>query len=160
MHPDAADTSRSLRALIEAEPGITKSELRRSTGLAWGTVCHHTDRLVAAGLVQVHEGGKHKHLFRADVPGDALQRQVVLRRPHTREVLRLFEARREVDIPHAMEATGLSRRIVTLRLAELEEAGLLERRGTGRPRFARIRLDLGLWSPRRLEQAAMPLAVA
>lgn len=148
-------TTERLHALIEAEPGITKSEIRRSTGLAWGTICRHTERLVSEGRVVIHGDGKHQHLVPAHVSESVTRRQVALRRPHARDVLRLFDFHREVDIPRAMEETGLSRRIIALRLTELEEAGLLERRGFGRPRFARPAAAL---HPRRAEGGLLLVA--
>ncbi len=126
-----------IHALVTAKPGLTRSDLRRATGLAWGTITQHVDQLLEAGQLHALDDPKHQYLFATQMNRAAMRRHVIMARPHARAVLDLFSEHRELDTIAVMEHTGLTRRIARNRLQDLEDAGIIERRGEGRPRFAR-----------------------
>lgn len=153
MHFDQgkSDIADELHELIIARPGQTRSDLRRTTSLAWGTISHHVDRLLAAGKVQVLDDPKHQYLFDAGISPSAMRRHVTLSRPFAYAVMALFTQNKELDTPAVIAGTGLSRRVVSSRLQEMEDAGIIERRTTGRPRYG---LPLGF--PMRSMRAPQP----
>lgn len=57
----SAGTRARILALIAARPGMTRADLRRETGLAWGTVAHHLRSMEERGEVAAHRVGRRAH---------------------------------------------------------------------------------------------------
>lgn len=122
--------------LVRRRPGITKSEIRDELDLAWGTVAYHVDNMIEDESVRAMASGRCVGLFPADYRDNRMMWVSTLRKPETVRILRMFQTQREATILGVSESLGLSRRVARSRLFEMEAAGLLERRGKGRPRFA------------------------
>ena len=57
----SAATRARLLALLAERPGMTRADLRRETGLAWGTVAHHLRSMAERGEVEAHRVGRRAH---------------------------------------------------------------------------------------------------
>lgn len=117
-------TARRILDAVDRRPGSTLSELRRATGLGWGTIYHHLARLQRAGLVTLEKQGRLRRAFprgKGEVP------------PHhhhgrtRRRVAAAILASGPVTVEDLVAATGLSRRVVYHHAKRLIEAGLVER---------------------------------
>lgn len=127
--PDDARTLRSAaaRRILEAvdrRPGSGLSELRRATGLGWGTIYHHLARLQRAGLVTVEKRGRLRCAFPKGTD------QAPPRDHHgrtRRRVAAVIQERGPVTVDEVVRVTGLSRRVVYHHAKRLIESGLAER---------------------------------
>ena len=164
----AAGTVRDrLLALVHSDPGISKSELCRSLGIAWGTASYHVQILERAGLLELQRVGRAKALFPADL-GEQFRVALVCKR--AREGQLVLETLRRV--PQATQRDlavwlGVSRKVVRRAIQSLLDAGLIADLSTGlvsgRPRYVlaqRLQPSLGVApsAPFRLhlEQASAP----
>ena len=117
-------TARRILEAVERRPGATLSDLRRATGLGWGTIYHHLARLQRAGHVTLEKRGRLRRAFPKG------KDHVPPRDHHGRTRRRVAAAIVElgpVGVDALVKATGLSRRVVYHHAKRLIEAGLVER---------------------------------
>jgi len=57
----SAATRARLLALLAERPGMTRADLQRATGLAWGTVAHHLRSMLERGEVEASRFGRRAH---------------------------------------------------------------------------------------------------
>lgn len=64
----SAATRARLLALLSQRPGMTRADLQRETGLAWGTVAHHLRSMAERGEVEAHRVGRRAHFVVRERP--------------------------------------------------------------------------------------------
>ena len=129
--PDAeralrSPTARTVLDAVQKRPGASLTQLRRSTGLGWGTLYHHLARLQRAGLVTLE---KHGRLRRAFLRGGGEVEVAPVGGHHgrTRRRVAATIARGPTTVEALVRETGLSRRVVYHHAKRLIDAGLVER---------------------------------
>jgi DNA-binding transcriptional ArsR family regulator len=109
-----------LRALVEAEPGVTVNDAERASGLTHGAFAHHLQKLEDGGLVLAVRDGQLKRLF---VPG---AEPPAARAPLDERILDLVAQRqggaRPADLAREL---GASRQAVHYHLKRLVREGRL-----------------------------------
>lgn len=121
---------------IRASPGINKTALCATLGLAWGTVDYHLRRLSRDRQVALRPEGRETRCF----PGGL--------EPHRKALLSALAdgsgSRIAFVLRHCpgqgvgalSQQLGLSSKVVRRRLLRMVEDGMLERVGTHRPRYS------------------------
>lgn len=132
-------TKQRMLEFIRQAPGQTKSDLVRRSGIPWGTACYNLDLLERAGMIQAMRSSGAVRLF----PGELLPRNaqwmVLALESHTREVLQMFRTHRQLTPSEVIQSSGLSRGLVRRAFAALELAKVVEKQGSGRPRFVVVK---------------------
>ena len=123
-HPNRAQ----IHDLLQATPGLTTSDLSRSTGLARVVVQHHIRMLEAHRLVARREDGRARRFFVPEAaPGrDEMLIEAALRDDSRRRVAETLLAHQGATQRQLADLTGLSQRLVSYHLGRLESAGLVE----------------------------------
>lgn len=116
---------------IAAEPGLHFSGLARRLDLAPGAAQHHLRRLAGAGLVVAAAGGRTRY-FPAGTPPAVQGRAQLLDNPGINKVLAAVQARPGISVSAVAAATGRAVGTVAHHLDRLQQAGLVERRRSGR----------------------------
>ena len=118
--------------VIEAEPGIHFSELRRRTGMPNGTLLHHLKQLVTAGAVAERPNGGFTCYFagkprREDVDGAA-----ALKSDGARRILAAIRGSPGMSNLGLARTTGLAPSSVNAHVKRLQAAGLVKVERIGR----------------------------
>lgn len=121
---------------MREKPGINKSALCGELGVAWGTVAYHIGVLADAGLVEVEAAGREANLFPKGLAGHRRRMLVALRQPEARQVFGAVAAVREISLRDLCLRLGMSRKTVRRHVTQLLQAGLVEDKGSRRPRYA------------------------
>ncbi len=121
--------------LVHEHPAMTKSELARATGLAWGTVCYHVDVLRANGLMSAVESEKFVYLLLPTHDAEKVAAYRALRDPDAVAIARHVAGMPQCTMKELTTDLPLSRKVVRNRGATLLAAGILEDFGSGRPRL-------------------------
>lgn len=122
--------------LVNTEPGINKTSLCGRLGVAWGTVAYHVEVLACAGLIEVKPEGREANLFPRGLADSRRRLLLALRAPDAQLVLGAVGAVRQSSLLELSRRIGLSRKVVRRHLAQLQAAGLVQDKGTRRPRYA------------------------
>ncbi len=122
-------------ALIQADPGVHKSDLKRMTGLSWGTISHHVSRLESSGRIRVHRVNNRAMLFPVDIPPERWNEMALLRQTQALQVLEALADGDRVNVSWLAARLGMSAKSLRRILGELESAGLICKRGRMRPDF-------------------------
>lgn len=120
-----------LLALIREAPGIHKSELKRRTGLAWGTVNHHVEALVRQGAVVKHRAGS---LAMFACPGKDRADPALLLPAHQR-MLQFIRNQTFANQALICRKLDLGREATRSQLNLLLAAGLVSTDGAYHPRY-------------------------
>jgi predicted transcriptional regulator len=146
---------RILQAVRE-DPGIHISLLAKKAGLSWQTTRYHLRILAAHGLVQVDKGGRERRAFPLGVSTTHRSWLAALRTDEAAQVLRLLLADPGQTIPALSRRMGHSEKVVRRQIANLSQAGLVQRRGHLRPLYepAVHSPDLAAWLRHEAEEAA------
>lgn len=147
---EASVRDRLLR-LVNETPGLNKSALCESLGVAWGTVAYHTRILAAAGLIDSEAHGREVFLFPPGLDGAVRRRARALRMPEADRVLAALSRVREASLLEVSRMAGLSRKVVRRRLQELMDAGLVQDKGSRRSRYATQRPGFSALASRALD---------
>lgn len=131
---DGPRTRQGILRVIQAQPGISKSELARALGLAWGTVTHHLRMLEEAGLVTSQRIRARVRFFDASLEKSQLINLAFLENP-ARGVLDCLQPGRAVGIAELSKELAISRKVVRRQLELLVNAGLVSKDDSYRPRF-------------------------
>lgn len=130
---DGAASRALIRAVVDAEPGIHVSRLADRTGLSWHTIAYHLRMLEATGILAVEKRGRERRAYPVAVSEVHRRWLAGLRTERAADVLRsLLEDPRQ-SVPALSRRIGYSEKVVRRQVANLAEAGLLERHGTLRP---------------------------
>ncbi|WP_323674226.1 winged helix-turn-helix transcriptional regulator [Halorubellus sp. PRR65] len=138
------DTRTSIERTVAATPGVHFNELVRDTAYAPGQVQYHVRDLVDAGVLAREELFGRTHYYPPEY--DAFQRRVLalVRRETTRDVLLAClddASNRPADVA---DRVGIARSTLEHHVANLEDAGVLEKH-----RDRRGRVTLALARPQR-----------
>lgn len=122
-----------LHSLIQKNPGISSSKLKKETGLGWGTIVYHLAVMEREGLVASRIEGRHRRFFVADEVAPSERASLaVLANERTHECYtRLIDAPGLAtgELAHQI---GVSTPGAVWHLKRLEENGLVERKRDGR----------------------------
>lgn len=129
------DTREHLLMQVREEPGLTKTELCKRVGLAWGTVYYHVNRLQKAGIVNVIEDGSSTRVFDACIPSEDMRLIGSLRREYSKNIVRFLSQNGGIQMCDLVKDLGVSRKIVRRHLSALSESGALQRGEGSRPRY-------------------------
>jgi DNA-binding transcriptional ArsR family regulator len=128
-----AESRKRVLAQVLADPGLSVAELAARANLTWRSTAYHVRLLQRAKAVEVEQGGRTRRVFPAGLPVKHRQWLSALRIGEASEVLRLLIAEPNQTIPGLSRRLGYSDKVVRRQVANLAEAGLLERRGSLRP---------------------------
>lgn len=129
-----AEARARVLALVEAEPGISPSELVRRLAIGWSSLYRHVRALKEEGRIRVDASGRHAFLYPAGVQGDerlAAQRAVLLT-GRARLVAQEVAARPGHDVASLAQALGISPRVIYHHVRRLVAAELLSSRAPNR----------------------------
>jgi predicted transcriptional regulator len=131
------DASRQkIMEIIQHEPGILKSHLRRRAGLANGTIGHHLRVLRGRQLIELVQLGGHLHVTPRRLAND-VQHCPELASPLARKILaRMLEVAGGIGTTHLSRITDATPRRVQHQLNHLKNAGLLSASESYHPTYA------------------------
>lgn len=141
---------------VRGDPGIHISMLAKKAGLSWQTTRYHLRILQAQGLVQVDKGGRERRAFPLGVSTTHRSWLAALRTGEAAQVLRLLLADPGQTIPALSRRMGHSEKVVRRQIANLSQAGLVQRRGHLRPLYEPTinSPDLAAWLRQESEETA------
>lgn len=132
---DGPATRQAILTVLGEDPGLTKSQLCRRIGLAWGTVSHHLRTLEAeAAVVRRHLLGRTR-LFPAGLAEGAALQHVLASSPLLPALLASVHKDPGVGVQDLARALGVNRHGIRSGLGVLMESGLVARTHDYRPRF-------------------------
>lgn len=112
--------------VIQAEPGISVSQLARRAGVYWTAATFHVGQLERGGLVRSVLGGRRRALFATkipqNIPPDA---PALLAEPSCRQVAEAIIDRPGMRVCELCERLGMSERAVYHHVKRLTGAGLI-----------------------------------
>lgn len=126
MSASGDETRDRLVRIIQGQPGISKSRLKREAGLAWGTISHHLRILQRAGQIDLFHMGRSARIVPRKFARD-LERQTAVMAPLARDILRGIANLGPKGPAALARETGSTARRVQGQLDYLVEAGLIER---------------------------------
>jgi predicted transcriptional regulator len=122
-----------VHALIRENPAITPTELKKATGVGWGTIVHHLAVMEREGLIASRIEGRHRRFFLADeVPPRERASLAVLANQRTQEIYTDLLDNPGLATPELAQRVGLSSPGALWHLKRLEGSGLVSRRRDGR----------------------------
>ena len=133
--------------LVRERPGIGPRDIGQATGMNWGVLSYHLDRLERAGLVSSQRVGQHRCYFLPGaVPRDAQEKVGVVRADTTRRVAQLVRERPGIPQRELAAALGLSASATSKQVSRLEAAALVRREtaGDGLRLYPQAALDVAL----------------
>lgn len=135
-------------AILEAvrlQPGSSRTDLLRLTGLSWGAVAHHVRGLVARGELRQHVVGRRSYYYADGVEPTLLPFTRLLRTEATAtDILRVLNRTGPASIQHISRDLRLDRKTVRRHVAAMVEAGLVGLSQQRRARFELRSLPLAL----------------
>jgi predicted transcriptional regulator len=149
---DGAASRERILAAVQADPGIHVSLLAERVGLSWHTTMYHLRVLDRRRLVQVDKSDRERRAFPRGVPPVHRAWLAALRGDEAAEVLRLLMEDPRQTIPALSRRMGHSEKVVRRQVANLAEAGLVQRRGQMRPVYELSRAaepELAEWLRKR-----------
>jgi DNA-binding MarR family transcriptional regulator len=122
--------------VVAQDPGLSLSEVRSRTGIAWGTAVHHLRRLEAHGMVVSVSQLAHRRYFAANTPA-ASQRtaMTVVIHPTARRIAHLVSQRPGIGQTGICHALGLNNPAASKHLRQFETQGLVLSRRDGNSRI-------------------------
>lgn len=129
-------TRNAIVEAVKAQPGASRSDLLRLTGLSWGAVAHHVMRLVERGEIRTHRVGGRTYFFAEGVEPNMLPFLRLLRtEPPATEILRVLNRNGPASIQKLSRELALDRKTVRRHVVAMVDAGLVGLTRHGRPRF-------------------------
>lgn len=114
--------------LVQAEPGISLTDVAQRCGLGWGTTVYHLDRLERAGFVASERNGARRCYFPiGTVAKDARAPLGALQQETTRSVATFVVERPGATQTELAEALGMTPSAASKQVSKLENVGLLRR---------------------------------
>ncbi|HVL86943.1 MAG TPA: winged helix-turn-helix transcriptional regulator [Candidatus Thermoplasmatota archaeon] len=133
--PDVVEHRHRERLLSEVrgDPGVDATELKRRTGLAWGTIVYHLSVLERERLVSSLREGRHRRFFpQGEIDHGLREPLAVLRNERASHVLSAIRGAPGLAQKDLSRATGLTPSTVHWHVERLLDAGLVWRRHEGR----------------------------
>jgi DNA-binding IclR family transcriptional regulator len=152
---DGAGSRVKILQVVRQDPGIHVSLLAKRAGLSWQTTRYHLRILQTQGLVQVDKGGRERRAFPLGVSTTHRSWLAALRTGEAAQVLRLLLTEPGQTIPALSRRMGHSEKVVRRQIANLSQAGLVQRKGHLRPLYepAIHSPDLAAWLRSEQEEA-------
>lgn len=129
------ETRKEILNLLGHEPGLTKSQICKRLGLAWGTVSHHTRVLEREALLQRKRLLGFNRLYGREARGLEASLMPLLRESLVPHLLERVAGSPGIGIQALAKELNLGRKIVRRQLEALVETGLMERSEDYRPKF-------------------------
>lgn len=126
------DRRREIHRILQARPGLTPTELSREMGLSRVVLQHHLRMLVTHHMLAARKEGRRTAYFVTGQvpPAESLQAHAALRGSTRRHVAEaLVQAGRPLTQEALAEAAGMSQRLVSYHLGQLQEGGLVAAEG-------------------------------
>lgn len=133
--PAASPSRQAILDAVAGNPGCTKADLCRMTGLSWGAISHHVRNCARAGDLRQHRTDRKVYLYAASVHADQMAHMRLLRDETNVRLLMEIHAHPGVGINALSRSMETSRKIIRRHLADLVDVGVLERSQHYRPRF-------------------------
>lgn len=128
-------TRRAILGRLRDDPGLTKSQVCRSLGLAWGTVSHHVRILEREQALVRRTVLGFSRLYAAGSRGPEASLLPLLRETIVPRLLQRIGSNPGVGIQALSREMALGRKVVRRKLEAMVELGLLERSPDYRPKF-------------------------
>ena len=128
-------TRQEILNALEANPGLTKTQLCRQLGLAWGTISHHVRVLEQEGDLVKRRLHGWSRLYIPATPSAEMALMPLLREETVPRILSMLSAKPGLNIKDLTLELSESRKVLRRCLKMMVEAGALERRGNHRPKF-------------------------
>ncbi len=126
------DTRRAIAGYLATTPGAHFSKIRDDLSLGTGETQHHLRRLVDAGSIESHADGEYRRYFpTGQFSGFERTALGYLRRETPRALLLALLADPDATGAALADRAGVSRATVSRALADLVEAGILDREDRG-----------------------------
>lgn len=114
--------------LVQAEPGISLTDIAQRTGRGWGATVYHLERLEKGGFVTSEKAGAKRCYFPVGVVArDARAPLATLREEPLRVLATYVHERPGTTQGEMAEALGLSASAASKQVSRLESAGLVVR---------------------------------
>lgn len=126
MNVRGEPSRQTILAAVRADPGMSKSELRDATGIAWGALSHHLDRLETDGTLESFEWNGRHLVFPPDLPHNERLAVATLREPLSNQVLARLTDARPPSLRALAREMDVGRKVIRRIAANLESAGLLD----------------------------------
>ena len=161
MHRDGAASRARILSAVQGDPGLHVSLLAQQAGLSWHATIYHLRVLERQGLVQVEKGGRERRAFPTGVPDVHRAWLAAMRLGEAVDVLRALMQDPRQSIPDLSRRMGHSEKVVRRQVANLAQAGLVQRHGQLRPVYEVNRAaepDLAGWLRQRNPNEGSPEA--
>lgn len=123
-----SDARDAIVGYLASTPGAHFSKIRDDLGLGTGETQHHLERLLSAGVLEVHRDGDYKRFYPAGrFSGFEKAALGYLRRATPRGMLLTLLSAPESTGASLADQLGVSRATISNYAAELESVGLLSR---------------------------------
>ncbi len=163
MKRDGDATRARIMQVIRNYPGSHTASISERLGLAWSTVDYHLRVLRRSDVIQVVKALRERYAFPADVEPTQHMWFTALRDEGTHRIFqRLIELPGQ-GVPMLSQWAGLSQKVIRRQLTDLEDVGLVNRRGISRPTFepnleVLCRLPTNLVEPGAMQQLRIEVA--
>lgn len=122
-----------LHSMVQENPGISPSKLKRETGVGWGTIVHHLAVMEREGLLASKVQGRHRRFFiAADVPPAERAPLGVLANDRAQELYANVIDEPGLATSEIAQRLGVTPAGALKHLKALEETGLVLRKRDGR----------------------------
>jgi DNA-binding transcriptional ArsR family regulator len=148
-NPRESVTRRLILAAIESQPGCTKAEICRTTGLSWGSVSHHIRRCTRLGHVRAIKTDRKVFLYLPTIHSDQMTMMRLLRNDVVQRLVSEVRGHPGTGINALSRSLDVSRKIIRRHLADLVYAGVMERSADYRPKFRVVHMPVDLELPPR-----------
>ncbi|HUR61620.1 MAG TPA: winged helix-turn-helix transcriptional regulator [Candidatus Thermoplasmatota archaeon] len=146
----SAGTRSSLLEAVRLQPGASRSELLRLTGLSWGAVAHHVRGMVERGELREHVVGRRSYYYADGAEPSLLPFTRLLRtEPQATDILRVLNRNGPASIQHISRDLDLDRKTVRRHVAAMLQAGIVGLTARHHARFELRSLPLELASQLR-----------
>lgn len=117
--------------LVESNPGIHYTLIKKRLGVGNGTLTYHLSTLQREGFIRSEWDGLYKRFYPAQMPYS--KRGDVELTPVQKEILELIKKTPSISQKEICHSTGLSKRVVSYHISKMVEAKLVrvEKRGKG-----------------------------
>ena len=123
-------------ALVQADPGIHKSDLCRMAGLSWGSVSHHLNAMVRQGMVRLHTVGKKTLVFPPEIDEGEWSALCAMRDARAVAVVDALRSHRRARLGELQASVGIDAKTLRRLLQRLESAAIVQKHGYARPQFS------------------------
>lgn len=125
-------TRQQILDLLREHPGLHKSEIARRTGISWGNVGHHLERLQQERLLRPFREGRRVHWFPPDLSARHHYGLSILNNDYVGEAIQSLRHQPGLTLHGLAEQLDISQKVASRVLRQLEEAGYVRHQGPDR----------------------------